>query len=283
MSDTRNVKLGVCSVIYDGVDLGYTKGGVEVEVQTGTKQVEVDQFGNSPINEYILSRSCMVTVPLAETTLENLVQIMPGATLSQTGGAKASGTITLSTAAPSDGDTVTVNGVVYTFKTVPVAQRDVLIGSGFADSADNLVAVLNDSTDLNVVSATYEAAAGVITVTFDTFGVEGNAFTLAENGTNIVVSGATLTGGLDSTGAKVVVTNAIGVSLLDNARKLVLHPIANADDNREDDFIIPIAATPGALQFSYKLDEERIFPVTFMAYPDPATKVLFIVGDDNVA
>lgn len=81
MSDTKNVKLGVCKVTYDGVDLGYTKGGVEVSVTTETHKSEVDQFGKSPISETIMGRECKVKIPLAETTLENLITIMPGATL----------------------------------------------------------------------------------------------------------------------------------------------------------------------------------------------------------
>lgn len=80
-SDTANVKLGVCSITYDGVDLGYTKGGVEVEVTTDTHKVTIDQFGESIVNEYITKRDIIVKTPLAETTLDNLVAIMPGATL----------------------------------------------------------------------------------------------------------------------------------------------------------------------------------------------------------
>lgn len=80
-SNTQNVKLGVCNVIFDDEDLGFTKGGVEVEVSTETHEVTVDQFGNTPIDEIIMGRNVQVTVPLAETTLENLVRIMPGATL----------------------------------------------------------------------------------------------------------------------------------------------------------------------------------------------------------
>ncbi|MPQ56303.1 hypothetical protein [Duganella sp. FT27W] len=80
-SDTKNVKLGVCKVFYDGVDLGYTQGGVDVEVKTDTHKVNVDQFGKTTINEYIMGRDVTVKVPLAETTLDNMVKIMPGATL----------------------------------------------------------------------------------------------------------------------------------------------------------------------------------------------------------
>lgn len=80
-SSTENVKLGVCTVLFDNVDLGFTKGGVEVTVETSTHEVTVDQMGETPIGELITGRTVTVTVPLAETTLENLVKIMPGAEL----------------------------------------------------------------------------------------------------------------------------------------------------------------------------------------------------------
>lgn len=38
----KNIKLGSCRVLFDGVDLGYTKGGVQVEVATETLKVTVD-------------------------------------------------------------------------------------------------------------------------------------------------------------------------------------------------------------------------------------------------
>lgn len=79
-SSTQNVKVGVCSVEFGGTDLGYTKGGVAVEVTTESYKVTVDQFGQSVVNEVITGRSITVTTPLAETTVDNLVSIMPGAT-----------------------------------------------------------------------------------------------------------------------------------------------------------------------------------------------------------
>lgn len=79
-SSLDNVKVGVCTIEFDGTDLGYTKGGVEVEVTTETYTITVDQFGETPINDYIIGRKAMITTPLAETTLDNLVAIMPGST-----------------------------------------------------------------------------------------------------------------------------------------------------------------------------------------------------------
>lgn len=80
-SDTKNVKLGVCNVAFGGEDLGLTKGGVTVEVQTSTHKVNVDQFGQTEVNEYINGRMVKVRVPLAESTLDRLEAVIPGSEL----------------------------------------------------------------------------------------------------------------------------------------------------------------------------------------------------------
>lgn len=170
MSDIKNVKLGICKVFYNDVDLGYTQGGVEVSVMTDLHDVEVDQFGKTIINQTILARKVMAKVPLAETTLDNLVAIMPGATL---------------------------------------------VTSGVAPNEKK----------------------------------------------------------------RVDVTTGIGTNLYDIAQELRLHPIDKADLDKSEDFVIPKAATAGALQFVYKVDQERIYNTEFTGFPDPATGKLFSVGD----
>lgn len=161
---TTNVKLGVCKVTLGGENLGFTKGGVEVQVETESHVISVDQMGSTPISEYITGRSCVVRAPLAETTIDHLVAIMPGAT-------KVSGTT-----------------------------------DHYAD-----------------------------------------------------------------------VETGVGTNLRDIAQVLRLHPIALPDADTSEDFIVPLAATSGALTFSYKLDEERVFNVEFKAYADDDGK-LFYVG-----
>ncbi|KLN95666.1 hypothetical protein QU516_17155 (plasmid) [Moellerella wisconsensis] len=78
----ENIKLGACNVSFKGEDLGFTKGGVEVEISTDTLKVNVDQMGETVVSEFIQGRNIKVTVPLAETVLERLAAIMPGSTLS---------------------------------------------------------------------------------------------------------------------------------------------------------------------------------------------------------
>lgn len=80
MSASQNIKLGTCKITYGGVDLGLTAGGVEVDVATSTHETKVDQLGESVVNEFITGRTVMAKCPLVETTIDNLILIMPGAT-----------------------------------------------------------------------------------------------------------------------------------------------------------------------------------------------------------
>lgn len=287
-STTKNVKLGVCQVFLGGVDLGYTQGGVEVTVKTDTHKVNVDQFGKTTINEYIMGRDVNAKVPLAETTVENMVAIMPGASIATVGGGVATGTLTVATN-PSNNDTIVVNGQTITFKTAAAGANEVTIGANAAGTAANLAAALTASTDADIAAAQYSVSGAVVTVTFGAkiFGtggvksVEGNDFTLATGtaGVKVTVSGATLTGGSEPTSKSVSVTTGIGTDLLTIAKELRFHPKGKAADDVSDDFVIPLAATAGALNFAYKLENERIYNVEFMGYPDPATGKLFAVGE----
>lgn len=287
-SSTKNVKLGVCKVYYKGVDLGLTQGGVDVTVKTDTHKVNVDQYGKTSINEYVMGREVAAKVPMAESTIENMVAIMPGATMTVTGGTVATGTITVTTN-PATGDTITVNGVTITFKTAAASPYEVTIGATAAATATALAAALNALTDPLIAAATYSAAAAVVTVTYGsalvygTVGMkaaEGNAFTLGSGtaGVKVTMSGATLSGGADPTAKSVDVATGIGTDLLSIAGELRLHPVAKLAADKTEDFVIPLAGTAGALQFAYKLENERIYNVDFMGYPDMATGKLFYVG-----
>ena len=282
-SSTSNVKLGVCQVFFDGIDLGYTKGGVEVEVSTETHEVVIDQFGKTAINQLVTGREVKVKAPLAETTLENMVRIMPGATLTQVGGVKASGTWTPG-ANPTNGQTVVIGGTTITLKTAGTAvniKNECDLGANTAATLTNLVAMINASTDINLAKVTASATATVLTVTFDLFGTEGNTYTLAVGTAGGTVSGATLAGGVEPTGKRVDVTAGVGSDLLSTAKELRLHPFGKAASDLSDDFIVWKANTGGGLQFAYKLDDERVFSVEFTGYADSNGKV-FSLGDPKI-
>lgn len=77
----ENLEMGPCNATFKTVDLGLTKGGVEVEFGTEIATITADQFGDTPINDKIKGRSIKVKVPLAERDLDTLATIFPGSTL----------------------------------------------------------------------------------------------------------------------------------------------------------------------------------------------------------
>ena len=267
---------------FGGYDLGYTKGGVEIEVASETKKVMVDQFGNSEINEVILGRTCVAKIPLAETTLLNLAEIMPGSTMSLSGGAYASATLTFASQ-PAAGTTVTVNGVVFTARATAANlanAREFLIGASLAETAINLVNAVNSAMNPGLSDISAGAIETAATFVANTPGTAGNAFTLATT-TGATLSGATFSGGVNPARIKITVPTATSSSLLTSCQRLVLHPIALPVDDRSQDFVIPLANTAGEMNYSFKLDEERIYIANFSGYPDPATGILFAVGDER--
>ncbi len=274
-SNTENVKLGVCTATFDSADLGYTKGGVEVQVQTNTHEVTVDQMGETPIDEIITGRTVQVTIPMAETTLENLARVMPGSTL-VTDGVKATGSVTFSSAAPVSGDKVTIDGIDFTFKTAPAAPREIAVPVTIGAAASALASAIN-SASIGVVA---EAAGPVVNLTAASTGASGNVTVSKTAATSANITTTNMTGGVDATKAKVVVETGTNISLLKLAKKLVLRPKGAVD--ARDDFTVFRAMTSGAIQFAYQTDQERIFNVVFKGYADASGK-LFAVGDEAAA
>lgn len=106
-----------------------------------------------------------------------------------TDGVKASGTITFADQ-PTANDTVTVDETTLTFVSADAGEDEVLIGTDLAATLDNLLAALPESV-------TGSKTNGVVTVTAATAGTAGNSIALAKSGSDITVSGATLSGGVD--------------------------------------------------------------------------------------
>jgi hypothetical protein len=169
-TQVQNVKLGACDVNYDSVDLGLTKGGVQVNITTTKHEVKVDQFGETIANDIIMGRQGTVTVPMAETDLTKLAKVIPGATL-------------------------------VTDTTTPTKK-------------------------------------------------------------------------------KLLIPTGAGISLMDTAAKLVLHPTANDVANKADDVTVPLAGVSGDIQFAFQVDQERVYNVTFTMYPDE-DGLLLIFGDET--
>lgn len=133
--------------------------------------------------------------------LDNLALWFRGtqATEIQTGTATATGSLTIANAVPVDGDKFTVAGHDLSFVAASPTGLEVLIGASITTTAVNLANRINEYTDLLGVTA--NPSVGVVTLTANEPGTGGNAVTLAKTfttGANGTVSGATMTGGTDS-------------------------------------------------------------------------------------
>lgn len=77
MADVTNVQVGACSVSFNGLDLGHTKGGVEVSYGPVYKDVMVDKYGETVVEKYLIGEKFTAKVPLAEYTIANLRNAIP--------------------------------------------------------------------------------------------------------------------------------------------------------------------------------------------------------------
>lgn len=78
MSFAPNFALGICTVTYGGVNLGKTKGFVDVNITLGTlAKTGILPYGDTPVEHYDLGTKIEVVVPLAEYTLANLNVAIP--------------------------------------------------------------------------------------------------------------------------------------------------------------------------------------------------------------
>lgn len=96
----------------------------------------------------------------------------------------------------------------------------------------------------------------------------------------LALPGSTLTENGAKTKRKLVVKNAAGTDLRAIAKKLVLHPTGALSTAKNDDFIVLLAAPIGDMEFSFNFEDERVYAVTFVGFPDNVTGELFLFGDE---
>lgn len=107
---------------------------------------------------------------------------------------KANGTYTFTTN-PINLRTIILNGVTWTFVTGAPVGNQTQIGATIADTLNSLVTNLNASAVPAISAATYTRTGLVLNIVHDTFGVAGNAYTLAAGTYGGTISGGTLVGG----------------------------------------------------------------------------------------
>lgn len=109
----------------------------------------------------------------------------------------ATGTITF-TGAPANNDTVTIAGVVITFKTSGATGSQVNIGGSQANAMANLVTFINANGSANNLVGLVNAvltSSTVITIFSDYPGLVGNLITMSKSAANISAITSPLAGG----------------------------------------------------------------------------------------
>ena len=69
-------ELGPCAVIFDGVDLGATMGGVKFMHTEQSKPVNEDQKGMTDVDAIKVGATCSIEVPLTRTALGQLAKVV---------------------------------------------------------------------------------------------------------------------------------------------------------------------------------------------------------------
>ena len=133
----------------------------------------------------------------------------PGDSIAFNGAGFASGAVEFGSTNPSANDTVTLNGVVWTFVTAITGSNQTVVQGSLAATLAQLASGLSSSVNASLVVAAYavDATNSNLLVTYKTAGTVGNAYTLAASRAS--VSGATLTGGAGSGSMGVAATGSM--------------------------------------------------------------------------
>ena len=89
----EKIHIGVCDVFFTPPGttneqyIGLTKGGVEFTYEPKFHEVKVDQYGDTPIDYTLEGESCKAKVPIVETDLQKIADLMPTGTADTVNGA----------------------------------------------------------------------------------------------------------------------------------------------------------------------------------------------------
>lgn len=156
--------------------------------------------------------------------IDAVVGYVPIGTSAQ--GTAASGTVVFSAADPTDQDTITVDGIVYTIENGALTDYDVDMSTTEATMAANFAAAINRTgtpgTTYSLAIAAHPTVrasvnSATVTLTARSPGSAGNSITLSESSTGATVSGATLAGGADAGAQAVFAKNAQGTGQTEGA------------------------------------------------------------------
>ena len=149
MADITNVKVGVCSVTFNDVDLGHTIGGVEVSYEPVYKDVAVDLYGETVVEKYLIGEKLTAIVPLAEKTIANLKIAVPQGGFAGAGNARLTIGAKAGKKATDDASELVLHPV-----TEGTRAFDIVFHKGYVGS---VIAIPHRNDEEHLVEVTFEA------------------------------------------------------------------------------------------------------------------------------
>lgn len=77
MANIQNVRMGVCSISYNGVDCGHTLGGTKATITRKLTPLKVDKYGDSPVDQVVTDVQLVVDAKIAEPVVSLIKMAIP--------------------------------------------------------------------------------------------------------------------------------------------------------------------------------------------------------------
>lgn len=288
MGTLANVKIEPCNAIFDGTDLGFIDGDIEVSLEEQLYDVTAHQHGTNVLDAIRTGKVQSVTMNLKESSVSQL------ASLIGMGGTSAS-TAAAEVTEISIASVASIGGKYFDISSANNAVRyrvwfDVNNGS----SAPTLTGYTGVEVDLDATPTVAETTTALQTALENLA-----AFTAVESGGNTVTVTNAATGPADdavdgTTGFTITVTTQGAASkpawgmdkdftaVSNEAAVLILHPVVIAAGTATRDLVF-WKAYPLLQSITFSGESAMMIPVEFKIYPDldrPSNSRYFSYGED---
>lgn len=287
MGTIANVKVEPCKAIWNGTDLGFTDGDIEVKVEEMGVEITAHQEGTNVLDMIRTGKKAELELTLKETSAAQLQTLLALGGGTDAGVAEVT---TIACIADSSGslnnrffllnaagglkycvwmnvNSAGVDPSIPNYTSVPVALATSATADAVADAVATALDALAAFTAPNPAASTVtctNAVAGIV----DAMDAGNSGFTLT-----VTVTGVSQLYGWGN--------SKDFSSMLGDAAKLVLHPVANAANDYDEDLAFWLAY-PVLGSIKQSGENPKMVSVSFKIFPDTSksdTVRLFAYGD----
>jgi len=278
-----NIKVEPMQVIWDGVDLGFTEGDIEMSQEEQATDITAHQEGTTVLDAIRTGRNVTITTVLKETSVAQINKMLQAGESTATAAAEVTSVTAVADVSSSlDGTYFTINSALdatgyYVWINVAAGGNDpapsgltgIAVAISANDDADTVAAAIQTAVD---AEGDFGAS------------VSGSVVTI----TNAATGGTTDAADVDS-GFTIAVTTQ-GISAVDgfgkgkrftgqiaDAKKLRLHPtaLASTDLSRDWNFW---KAYPMFDSMTFSGENPQTMSITWKAFPDSSRADTSYIG-----